>query len=169
MAYLKNKRKFKKGYIRPWGLEKNRTGGESLHKQFVIDRSAAHVKHARLKQDKKKKNQKVTLSNDFLWIFQKFDVSWKTPKGAKKNAFNVEIEKAGAVHPEHTIRRRYGKDYSAGRTRSEKGRICFSEYGEQGIDTGARIVYADVKQLLSGLESLEFVEAGDALELLGAE
>ena len=37
------------------------------------------------------------------------------------------------------------------------------------VDTVARIVYADVKQLLSGLESLELVEAGDALELLGAK
>ena len=168
MAYLKNKRKFKKGYITPWGLEKNRTGGESLHKQFVIDRSAAHVKHARLKKDKNEENQKVTLSNDFLWIFQKFNVSWKTPKGAKKNAFNVEIEKAGAVHPEHTIRRDMAKTIQQGEPGQKKEEFASVNMGNK-VDTGARIVYADVKQLLSGLESLEFVEAGDALELLGAE
>ncbi|MEJ2075926.1 MAG: hypothetical protein P8X79_20975, partial [Reinekea sp.] len=85
LRYLKGKP------ILPWELVSNTedvSKRQAMHKQFSLDRVAAHTKHAwMVKKGSPNLYTKVSVDNDFTWRFQEFQK--RSAKGAPEVGFNL--------------------------------------------------------------------------------
>ena len=109
----------KEKYIQPWNLTKAKKGGMSLHRQLSLDRGLANVGHSRLTKNNEKVNVIVDVDPNFLWIFQKFDVSWKTKRGTE-SAKNVELGEASDTGKRRTVRGDMRKPIAGGKAGGKK-------------------------------------------------
>jgi len=76
--------------------------GINLHRQFTLDRAAAHLGHARLQQDKDSKlYDVVSVGSSFVWNFQKFNFSWKNKQGIAQKSVSVDL---GVPSDKRTVR-----------------------------------------------------------------
>ncbi len=121
--------------------------------------------HSRLTKNSKHKNEIVDVDHNFLWIFQKFDVSWKTKRGTE-SAKNVELGKASDTGKRHTVRGDIRKPIAGGKAGGKKYELANANFGENNIDTNHHIQESSVRKLLQGLVKAQFSEAEDALSLI---
>lgn len=135
----------------------------SLHRQYSLDRAAAHVEHARLAKDNFKRNKIVDVSPDFLWLFQKFDIKWTPKSEPQKHVKSVEL---GSKSAAGTVRGNMAKPLANSDVeRRSTSEVRKANMGDVESNTGKHIDEADAKQLLDDLVSIGFSEALDDFQV----
>jgi len=137
----------------------------SLHRQYSLDRAAAHVKHARLAADpdNNKRNKVVDVSSDFLWLFQKFDIKWTPKSGPLQHVKSVELgSKSVAGSVRDNMAKPLANSDTKGRSTAE---VRKANMGDAESNTDKHIDEADAEQLLEDLVSIGFSEALDDFQV----
>ena len=151
--------------IKRWNLQKKAPNAMSLHRQYSLDRAAAHVKHARLAADpdNNKRNKVVDVSSDFLWLFQKFDIKWTPKSGPLQHVKSVELgSKSVAGSVRDNMAKPLANSDTKGRSTAE---VRKANMGDAESNTDKHIDEADAEQLLEDLVSIGFSEALDDFQV----
>ena len=148
--------------IEPWALGKGQElkgHSEVLHKQFSIDRAAANLKHARLQENTTTRlNDRVDVSPDFKWLFQKFKVKPKPPKTTQVEIF----PKFGGETDKKSIYGGLTQSIKNGEAVENK-KIYETNMGDS-ISASHHIEHADLRAFLTSLAGIGFSEAADAIK-----
>ena len=136
----------------------------SLHRQYSLDRAAAHVKHARLGADKKTKlNAVIDVAPNFRWLFQKFDIKWTPKSGPLQHVKSVELGTRSALG---TVRGNMANHIAdSDSDKHSTTELRKANMGDAKSDTKTHIKEADSKQLLQNLVSIGFSEALDDFQV----
>ncbi|WP_028671773.1 Ig-like domain-containing protein [Saccharospirillum impatiens] len=147
-----------------WNYNTGVKDWQSLHRQFSLDRAAAQVGHARFNDDENE-IATVTVSSDFLWLFQKFNVPKNKTKQRTKDSQNVRL---GSEGTEHTILDAMSqKPIKNGE--SQKYEKVYQANMAGYISMSSHIQYAGLKDLLLSLADMGFDAATDAIDLIPEE
>ncbi len=136
------------------GGKSGSVGKSSLHKQFSIDRAAAHDGQARVFNEKTKTYSRVEVSDNFKWRFQKFKVS----KPNIPLEIHVDI---GAQREKGTVL--YGLTQDLAGTGLDKKQLVDANFDPQEINASLHVGYASVGSLISNLSSIGFKELADVV------
>ncbi|KZZ50186.1 hypothetical protein A3759_17200 [Thalassolituus sp. HI0120] len=156
LKYLKGKP------IEQWNLEKSVSNAESLHRQFSLDRSASHVGHARLSAVNKL-NEVIDVSQDFKWLFQKFDVSVKKTGSGSPTEREINVTLGGEGNKK-TILGAFALPIDNSESKKKYHNITEvrkANFGSAKFGSKSHVELADSKELLKDLVDIGFTEALD--------
>jgi hypothetical protein len=149
--------------IKRWNLQKKAPNAMSLHRQYSLDRAAAHVKHVRLPKNSDGRNPIIDVAPNFLWLFQKFDIKWTPKSGPQQHVKSVEL---GSQSVSGTIRGNMAKHIAnSDSDKHSTTELRKANMGDAESNTNAHIEEADAKQLLEDLVSIGFSEALDDFQV----
>ncbi|GGX56066.1 hypothetical protein [Saccharospirillum salsuginis] len=152
---------FKSQKSSQWDLVKGQTEWPSLHRQFLLDRTASKVGHARLNGTNS--IELVSVASEFEWLFQKFKVNKKNTKGKKQDVRNVLL---GSVGTADSIRDALSKKPKAARSARERNYDIYMANMDGYISMTDKVRYADLNGLLSDMVALGFDSAVEAIKEL---
>jgi hypothetical protein len=149
--------KWYKEPILPWAIKeskKQRSKRQVMHKQFSIDRAAAHVTHAwKPMTNDPKQLVKVKTNPDFVWRFQEYK-----KRKAKGSPF-VGLSVDATSNHKDSIKNTMSKKISNASSYKE---MYKANFGEAPFSVNRHIEMGNMNALLQGLLSAGFSEASEA-------